>query len=184
MKGKIASGMLAFAGFLLLGEYVLSERNLRPSEGSTAGAPQVPLDRTGAVEHAVEEARALGLRGEPARVSVRRMSLARYDALTGFEAGPAAAEHGLDPRQMVWVVGIRGAVEWAGPGQVAEACPDCKDSNTFDNVTIVLSEATGEKLGSYAAGPGQPVPVGDGEASLENGAPPPEPEPTATPDGS
>ncbi len=182
MRGKIAAGISSFIGALLLGAlaaYALSGGAHPSTVGSAAAAPALPLDRAGAINRAVAEAHALGLQGAPSKVTAKRMTQGEYDALTGFEAGPAAAEYGLDPNQAVWVVAIKGRVEWAGPGRASRKCPTCTASDTFDNVTIVLSEATGRKLGSHAAGPGQPMPVSDGEPSVESGAPRPAPQPTA-----
>lgn len=182
MKRMIAHGTVVFIGFLLLGTaaaYALFGGVPSPS-GSAAVNPVAPLDQAEAVSRAIVEAQALGLQGSPDKVLAKRMTLRQYDALTGFKAGPDATEHGLDPGQTVWVVGIKGLVEWAGPGRVSEMCPECNENDTFDNITIVLNEATGEKLASYAAGPGQPMPVSDEEPSLEDGAPLPTAQPTAT----
>lgn len=121
----------------------------------TATSPPA-LDDATLTAKAITEARAGGLMGEPRAQRAVRMSLAEWNALIDAELGRDAAAFGLVPDIPVFVLGIRGDVEWRGVGLPK---PGQDSPETYDNITIVLDARTGELLWQGSYYPGYPLPV-------------------------
>jgi len=119
-------------------------------------SPTSVLDDKTLTARAITEAQVAGLMGEPKAQKAVRISLAEWNALIDAELGKDAAEFGLTPDIPVFVLAIRGDVEWVlgflpKPGQ--------DSPERYDNITVVLDARTGDPmwLGSYR--PGYPMPV-------------------------
>ena len=121
---------------------------------ATATATVLQIQEQVAVERAIDMARLRGLQDTtPTSYAAKQMSLAEYNRLADIGSGPKAAKVGLDPDQQVWVVTIKGQVEWSGPGSTGG------DADKFDNITIVISAQTGDHIATLSARPGQPLPL-------------------------
>lgn len=123
----------------------------RPLFLPQASAEQPPLlSEAEAVALAIEEAQWSGLQqGMPTALATRQMALSEYARLTGGNVPPSAARVGLDLRMPVWVVAMRGLVDWNRPG----------GPGTFDNITVALNARTGETVMVQAFNPGVPLPI-------------------------
>lgn len=112
-------------------------------------------EQDAAVKRAVEIARERGLQTQPAALVAKKATLGEWFAIVGFEPGSEAASVGLDPSTPIWIIAMRGPVEWSGPGKQTGGAGD-----QFDNITIALGTGRLDYVGSHAAGPGQPLPLG------------------------
>ncbi|MCG8352395.1 MAG: hypothetical protein MI924_31905 [Chloroflexales bacterium] len=91
-------------------------------------------------------ARSYGLQAEqPDELAIKQTTQAEWLATTEFEPGPDAAVFDLDPERPIWIVAMKGAVDWAGPGRQDEP------GDKFDNIIVALSIDDLEHLGTYAA---------------------------------
>jgi hypothetical protein len=108
-----------------------------------------------AIAHAQEKG---GLRGVPRSQRSAVMRLAEWTKLTGGELGKDAPQFGLSVDTQVYVLAIRGDVEWRGVGIVQ---PGQTQPERYDNITVVLDASTGELLSMEATRPGfsMPLPV-------------------------
>lgn len=122
-----------------------------------AGAsPASQLDQETLTLKAITEAQASGLMGAPEAQRFVQMSLAEWAKLTDAELGQDAAEFGLTPDMPVFVLAMRGDVEWQGVGPLR---PDQSSPERFDNITVVLNARTGELIWVGVYRPGFPMPV-------------------------
>jgi hypothetical protein len=140
----IAGAVVALVGLVLLGG--------PGSKGSNGEA----IDDATLTAQAITEARAAGLTGEPRAQTAVRMSLAEWNALIDAELGKDAAAFGLVPDIPVFVLGIRGDVEWRAVGLPK---PGQDSPERYDNITIVLDARTGNLLWQGSYYPGYPLPV-------------------------
>jgi len=108
-----------------------------------------------ALERAIEYARNRGLRNHPADLVIKQTTLSEWFAIIGFEPGDDAAKVGLDPAKAIWIVAMKGNVEWSGPGRQIGG-----SGNEFDNISIALDVNTLEYIGAFAAGPDERLPLG------------------------
>lgn len=124
---------------------------------STGRAVVAPvLDDESLTTKALAEARMAGLIGAPKAQQAIRMSLAEWNMLAGIDPGMDAAKFGLSPDIPVFVLAIKGDVEWQG---VDLPRPGQELPERYDNITVVLDARTGDLIwiGSYY--PDQPMPV-------------------------
>jgi len=122
--------------------------------GSAQARPKTQQDI--AVERAIEFARSRGLQqSQPTEFIVKQTALAEWFSIIGFHPGPDATKVGLDPDKAIWIVAMKGSIEWSGPGRQTGGAGD-----TFDNISIALSVDTLEYVGSFAAGPDEQLPLG------------------------
>ncbi len=114
------------------------------------------LDDETLTAKALVEARAAGLMDVPKAQKAIRMSLAEWNTLVGIDLGTDAAKFGLTSDIPVFVLAIRGEVEWRGVGLPR---PGQDSPERYDNITVVLDARTGDLIwiGSYY--PDQPMPV-------------------------
>ncbi len=191
MRGKLWSTGLALAGAITLGlvaggYLLLLVRGASPPPLAAVPGPG-GIDQAAAVEQAIAKAREDGLQQErPLEVTAKQMTLREYEVLSGAGgSAPGSAEFGMEPDHQVWVVSMLGTVEWAGPGRTESLCRQCDASDTYDNITIVLSAETGRHVETAVAGSGRPLPLDIPGTSLDEGSrqqPPTEPtEPMANP---
>jgi len=115
---------------------------------------RVPLSQDDAVELAIAWAHYYGLQQQkPDNFVVKQMPLSQWRRLTGSDPRPPNAGSPLpgdEPNEPVWVVAMTGRVVFSGPGY---------GDNRYDNITVILSLATGEFKGSAEVGPGRPMPI-------------------------
>ena len=153
MKKRALFTTIVLAAVMTLTALVISRGDFDQVE-ATVPHPQMQVQEQAAVESALDMARMRGLQETPApRFAVKQMTLAEYNKLSDVRAGPDAAKFGLDPAQQVWVVTIKGQVQWSGPGQTGG------DADKFDNITIVISAQTGDHIATLSARAGQPLPL-------------------------
>ena len=143
--------------FLILGSLALLLFVSLVIISAVMASPPPPLDDEILMAKALNEARLAGLIGEPRALKAVRMSLAEWNALIDAELGKDAAAIGLVPDMPVFVLAIRGDVEWRALGYLPQPGQDSPER--FDNITVVLNARTGDLLwlGSYR--PGYPSPV-------------------------
>lgn len=109
-----------------------------------------------AVERATQIAHGLGLQQPvPDSLKVNRTTLAEWFRIVGFVPGPDAASVGLDSGKPIWIVAMKGPVQWSGAGRQPGGIGDA-----FDNISVAISADNLEHIGSHAAGPGEPLPLG------------------------
>ena len=120
--------------------------------------PAPVLDDETLTTKALAEARVAGLISAPKAQKAVRMSLAEWNALVGIDLGTEAAKFGLTPEIPVFVLAIKGDVEWQGAGLPK---PGQEVPEHYDNITVVLNARTGDLIwiGSYYPDHPMPVPV-------------------------
>lgn len=151
MKKRALLTTIVLAAVMALMALVIFQGDFDQVEATT---PPLQVQEQAAVERALDMARLRGLQETPApRFAVKQMTLAEYSRLGDFKVGPDAAKFGLEPDQQVWVVTIKGQVEWSGPGRTGG------DADRFDNITIVVNARTGEHIATLSARAGQPLPL-------------------------
>jgi hypothetical protein len=118
--------------------------------------PTPVLDDEILTAKALTEARAAGLIDAPKAQKAIRMDLAEWNALIGIDLGADAAKFGLTSDIPVFILAIKGDVEWRG---VSLPRPGQDSPERYDNITVVLDARTGDLIwmGSYY--PDQPMPV-------------------------
>jgi hypothetical protein len=126
---------------------------------AAAASPPSPLDRETLTVKAIAQAQTAGLQGTPTAQRDVQMSLSEWASLIDAELGQDAAQFGLTPEVPVFVLAMRGNVEWrlpAGPPR-----PDQRSPEHYDNIIVVLNARTGDLMwvGSYRPGFPMPVPV-------------------------
>lgn len=146
--------------FLILGSLALLLIVSLAVISAVMASPTPPLDDETLMAKALDEARFAGLIGEPRALKAVRMSLAEWNALVDIELGPDAPTIGLVSDMPVFVLAIRGEVEWRAPGGLGLK-PGQDSPERYDNITIVLDARTGNLLwlGSYRLGYPMPVSV-------------------------
>lgn len=107
---------------------------------------------------ALDLAKLYGLQGIPDAQKVVLMTLGEWYALNDAEFGKDASQIGLTSDIPVFVLAIRGNVEWHGLGL---SNPNQAGLEHYDNITVVLNALTGEPVwvGSKYTGFPMPVPV-------------------------
>ncbi len=105
---------------------------------------------------AIEVANEAGLIGTPKKTRAEQMDLGDWLTLIEVDLGLDAAKFGLTSDMPVFILAIRGEVEWNGhflqpPGE--DVTPK------YDNITVVLDASTGEPLWVASKEPGYPMPV-------------------------
>ncbi|MES4787650.1 MAG: hypothetical protein C4294_19670 [Nitrospiraceae bacterium] len=126
---------------------------------TTANAsPLPPLGDQTLTSKAMTVAQTAGLEGTPTAQRVVRMTLAEWLALNDGELGKDAAQFGLTADMPVFVLAIRGKVEWRGLGMRP---PGQSSPESYDNITVAVDARTGNliQVGAKRAGFPMPVPV-------------------------
>lgn len=142
--------------FLILGSLALLLIVSLVIISAVMASPPPVLDDATLTAKAITEARAAGLMGEPRALRAVRMSLAEWNALIDAELGKDAAAFGLVPDIPVFVLAIRGDVEWRAVGLPK---PGQDSPERYDNIIIVLDARTGNLLWQGCYYPGYPLPV-------------------------
>jgi hypothetical protein len=127
------------------------------SVGQLMDAQTKPLRQQDAViEQAIEQAQSRGFQGtSPDAIASKETTLAEWFSIIGFEPGPDSTKVGLDPNRKIWIVTMRGSVQWSGPGKQSDGPGDF-----FDNISISLDADTLEYIGAYSAGQTEKIPLG------------------------
>jgi hypothetical protein len=125
------------------------------SSQSTAKASSV-LDEKTLESNAMAAAKYYGMQGTPSAKKAVLMTYAEWLALDDAELGKDAAQFGLTPDLPVYVLAIRGSVEWKGLGlsQPGQPTPE-----HYDNITVVINARNGGLLWVGANYEGFPLPV-------------------------
>lgn len=158
MKNKNVTRLDLRENFFLLGGLVLFLIVSLAIISAAMASPPPVLDDATLTAKAIIEARAAGLMGEPRAQRAVRMNMAEWNALIDAELGKEAAAFGLVPDIPVFVLALRGDVEWRGVGLPK---PGQDSPERFDNIIVVLDARTGDLvwLGSYRTGYPAPVSV-------------------------
>ncbi len=123
----------------------------------TSSASSLPtLDDQTLETKAISWAQSYGLQGAPVAKRSARMALGQWLALGGGQLSEGAARFGLSSDVPVFVLAMRGRVEWRGlgllpPGQVS--------GEQFDNITIALDARDGNLISAGAARSASAMPV-------------------------
>jgi len=127
------------------------------SSQSTAKASAV-LDEKTLESYAMTTAQFYGMQGTPSAKKAVLMPYAEWLALNGAELGTGAAQFELTPDMPVYVLAIRGSVDWRGLGELK---PGQTAPEHYDNITVVINARTGGLLevGAKRVGFSMPVPV-------------------------
>ncbi len=107
------------------------------------------------LEKAIEYAQSRGLQGRPTKFVMKQTTLSEWFSLVGFQPGADAIKVGLNLNRAIWIVVMKGDVEWRGPGRQTDGL-----GNKFDNISIALSADTLEYIGAFSAGPHEALPLG------------------------
>jgi hypothetical protein len=149
MKRKNKSFL--FAGILAL---LILLAFVYASYGRAVSSPI--LDNETLTAKALTEAYSAGLVDIPKAQKAVQMDLAEWNALVGIDLGADAAYFGLTSDLPVFILAMKGNVEWRGvdlpkPGQVSP--------EHYDNITVVLNARTGELIWVGAYYPDHPMPI-------------------------
>lgn len=108
------------------------------------------------IEQAIEQAQSRGFQGSsPDAIASKETTLAEWFSIIGFEPGPDSTKVGLDTDRKIWIVTMRGSVQWSGPGKQSDGPGDF-----FDNISISLDADMLEYIGAYSAGQTEKIPSG------------------------
>ncbi len=121
-----------------------------------SATPTTTLDDETLAEKALTEAQMIGLIGTPKAQKTARMSLSEWNMLIDADLGMDADKFGLTPDIPVFVLAIRGNVEWRAPGLPQ---PGQELIERYDNITVVLDARTGDLIWVGAYYPDHPMPV-------------------------
>jgi hypothetical protein len=119
-KIMIAAGLLGL-GVVLALLFVLSRSNPSPTFA----------EQSNAVSYGLDYARGFGLVGDPAEITIAKMSYVEYRELIGEEVLDYHRKHNME----VWVLSMQGNVLLSMPGAPPTEC---------DNIFIVLNAQTGD----------------------------------------
>jgi hypothetical protein len=134
-----AVGLLGLAIALVL-LFVLSQPNASPTFA----------EQPNAVSYGLDYARGFGLVGDPAEITMAKMSYVEYRGLIGEEVLPYHREHNME----VWVLSMRGKVSLSMPGM--------RHPTECDNIFVVLDAQTGAPKAVGARNQALQLPGGGG----------------------
>jgi hypothetical protein len=144
--GRVLIGILISVVFVLA--FWLSSQHI-------AKAATV-LDEKTLESYAMTTAQFYGMQGAPSAKKAVMMTYGEWLALNNSELGTGAAQFGLTPDMPVYVLAIRGSVDWRGLGELK---PGQTAPEHYDNITVVLNARTGGLLWTGANYDGIPLPV-------------------------
>lgn len=147
MARKITVTGLLGLGVVLALLFVLSRSTPSPTFAEQPNAISIGL----------LHARAHGLVGDPAEITMAKMSYVEYRELIGEEVLPYHREHNME----VWVLSMRGKVLLSMPGM--------RYPTESDNIFIVLNAQTGELKALGARNQALQVPGGE-RVTIQDGA--------------
>ena len=146
--------LIAGAGILVVLGVVVWMQIILASSASSSPS----LDDQTLTTKAVNWAQIHGLQGTPVATRAVRMTLGQWLAIGGGQLSEGAIQFGLSPDTLVFVLAIRGRVEWRGPGSSLQGQDSQKQ---FDNITVVLDARSGSILsaGTVPSTSTMPIPV-------------------------
>src|SRR5689334_5412346 len=97
-----------------------------------------------------------GMQGAPSAKKAVMMTYGEWLVLNDSELGIGAAQFGLTSDMPVYVLAIRGSVDWRGLGELK---PGQTSPEHYDNITVVLNARTGGLLWTGANYTGIPMAV-------------------------
>lgn len=122
---------------------------------------ELQVQEATAVQKAIDIAHSYGLKRDtrdiqstPGAFAIKQTTLAEWFDIIDFQPGSDAAKVGLDPNQPVWIVTIKGDVDWVGPGKRGGS------ADQFDNISVALRLNSLEHMGTFSVGVDQPLPLG------------------------
>jgi len=145
-KIMIAAGLLGLGAVLAL-VFVLSRPNPSPTFA----------DQPNAISTGLKYARAHGLVGDPAEITMAKMSYVEFTELIGDEVSPYYREHNME----VWVLSMRGKVLFSMPGW--------PPGEEYDNIFVVVDAKTGDPKAIGARNQALQLPGGE-KVTLQDGA--------------
>jgi hypothetical protein len=125
------------------------------SSQSIAKASSLLDDKT-LESNAMAAAQFYGMQGTPSAKKAVLMTYAQWLALNDAELGKDAAQFRLTPDLPVYVLAIRGSVDWRGLG---ESQPGQTAPEHYDNITVVINARNCDLLWIGAKRVGFPMPV-------------------------
>jgi hypothetical protein len=114
------------------------------------------LDKNILAEKALLEAQMNGLMGMPINQETARMNLSGWNKLINAEIGMDADKFDLTPDTLVFILAIKGNVEWRG---VSLPQPGQETAENYDNITVDLNDRTGDLIWVGAYYPDYPMPI-------------------------
>ncbi len=96
---------------------------------------------------ALEWARVNGLQGNPVAKRIARMTLGQWFALQRQQLGPDSAKFGLTSDMPVFILAIRGKIEWRHSESPlrGQSVPE-----QFDNITVAVNAHNGQPISADA----------------------------------
>lgn len=122
MAQKIMAAGLLGLGIVLVLVFVLSQPNASPTFA----------DQPNAISVALYFAKAHGLVGDPAEITIAKMSYVEFTELIGDEVLPYHRKHNME----VWVLDMRGKVSLRMPGW--------PPGQEYDHIFVVVDAQTGD----------------------------------------
>jgi len=124
--------------------------------GGTWNAYIQSLNQADAINRAIAIAPEYGIDlPKPSKILAEQMTLDAWDKLAGNMPGSEGAKFGLDPNQIVWVVTLIGDGFWA------ESNPSGQGGDKIDNITLVISAATGKHIETRVLASADSLPFGN-----------------------
>lgn len=111
-----------------------------------------PLDQQVLASKGLDIAQKYGLQGNPTSQKTAQMTLGEWLNLNNAELGKDAAQFGLSSDTPVFVLVMRGHVDWRGPGIASWVGGQKK----YDSITVVVDARTGDRLWVRAGYPNSP----------------------------
>lgn len=145
----------SFLFVAILGLFLTLAFALVPASAGRASPTPVLDDKT-LIEKALAEAEMAGLISKPYAQKFLRMNLDEWNTLVSIGLGSDAEQFGLTPDIPVFILAIRGNVEWRGPGLPR---PGQELPEYYDNITVVLDARTGDLIWTGSYNPNQPMPI-------------------------
>jgi len=147
MARKVTIAGLLGLGMVLVLVFVLSRHNRSPTFA----------DQPNAISIGLFYARAHGLVGDPAEITMAKMSYVEFTELIGDEVLPYHREHNME----VWVLSMRGKVSLSLPGM--------RHPTECDNIFVVLDAQTGAPKAVGARNQALQLPGGE-KVTIQDGA--------------
>jgi len=140
-RNRLIVGVVVVAMFVALVWVLAATLTTNVSSSAT-------LDDQTLEAKALQWAQTNGLQGEPVAKRAVRMTLGQWLAFGSGGLGPGAAESGLSSDTPVFVLAIRGKVEWR---QSQSSLPGQAAPEQFDNITVVVDARNGNPISVRAA---------------------------------
>jgi hypothetical protein len=141
---------------ILVGAILVLVTKIAMDTSPAKASPTAQVDERTLQAKAIGEAQKAGLQGMPTAHNAIQVNLAEWFRRTNAELREGSAQFGLTPDMPVFVLAMRGHVEWQAAGLPRPGHPYPEH---YDNIIVALNARNGELvwIGSYQ--PGSPMPV-------------------------